>query len=129
MATFKNGFSGNVLVGAYSLAVTEWNCDFEVEILDTTTTGDSGWQTNINGCKKATGTVKTFFDTAAVPTGATGPNLQNGTSVTLTLKIADTTSVCIVPARIGKVSIGNPVKGVVSFEFPFESNGVCTLPT
>lgn len=127
--TYINGFSGTVLCGAHSLDVTEWNCDVEVEILDTTNTGDLGWQSNINGCKKATGTVKTFWDTAAVPTGAANANIQNGTTVTLTLNIGASARTIIVPARVGKITVNNPVKGVVPFEFTFESTGVVTLPT
>lgn len=126
---FRNGFNGVVLVGSYSLDVTEWTADFEVEILDTTNTGDGGWQSNINGCKKASGTVKTFYDAAAIPTGASGANVQNGTSVTLTLTEGDTSKTNVVPARIGKVTLGNPVKGVLPFEFSYESNGVCTMAT
>jgi hypothetical protein len=127
--TFINGFSGTVLCAAYALDITEWSCDVEVEILDTTNTGDLGWQTNINGCKKATGSVKTFWDTAAVPTGAANANIQNGTSVTLTLNIGNSGRSIIVPARVGKITVSNPVKGVVPFEFTYESTGVCTLPT
>lgn len=127
--TYINGFSGTVLCGAYALDVTEWSADIEVEILDTTNTGDLGWQTNINGCKKATGSCKTFWDTAAVPTGAGAANIQNGTTVTLTLNIGNSGRFFVIPARVGKITVSNPVKGVVPFEFSYESNGVVTLPT
>jgi Asp-tRNA(Asn)/Glu-tRNA(Gln) amidotransferase A subunit family amidase len=127
--TFINGFSGTVLCGAFVLDVTEWSADVEVEILDTTNTGDLGWQSNINGCKKATGSCKTFWDTATVPTGSSGGAITNGASVTLTLNIGSSGRSIVVPARVGKITVSNPVKGVVPFEFSYESNGVVTLPT
>lgn len=133
--TFINGFSGTVLAGSYSLDITEWDADIETEILDTTNTSGydattaRGWQTNINGVSKATGTVKTYFDTGNVPTGSNGVNIRNGTSVTLQLNIGNTGKFITFSARVGKVTINNPVKAVVPFEFTYESNGVVTLPS
>jgi hypothetical protein len=133
--TFVNGFQGTVLCGSFALDVTEWDGDIETEILDTTNTSGydnttaRGWQTNIDGVSKMTGSVKTYFDTGAVPTGPSGCNIRNGTSVTLTLNISGTGKSIVCPARVGKITINNPVKGVVPFEFTFESNGVVTLPS
>jgi hypothetical protein len=132
--TFLNGFSGTVLAASYALDITEWDCDIETEILDTTNTSgyDSGtaraWQTNINGVSKATGSVKTYYDSGNVPTGAT-VNIRNGTSVTLQLNIGNTGKSIAMTARVGKVTINNPVKAVVPFEFTFESTGIVTLPS
>lgn len=132
--TFWNGFSGTVLVGAFTLDITEWSGDVETEVLDTTNTSnyDSGtalgWQSNINGVSKMSGSVKTYFDSLNIPTGATA-GIKNGASVTLTLNIGGTGKTIICPARISKISVGNNVKQVISFEFSYESNGVVTLPT
>jgi len=130
-----NGFSGTVLCDAATLDITEWTCDVETEILDTTNTGDydivtaRGWQSNINGVSKATGTVKTYWDTAAVPTSTTTVNIKNGSTATLTLNIGRSGRTIVMPVRVGKITVNNPVKGVIPFEFTWESNGVVTLPS
>jgi hypothetical protein len=132
---FINGFEGVVLCGAFSLDVTEWDGDIETEILDTTNTSGydpvsaRGWQSNINGVSKMSGSVKTYFDIGSVPFGVGGCNVRNGTSVTLTLTIGSSGKVIICPARVGKVTVNNPVKAVVPFEFTYESNGIITLPS
>lgn len=125
---FSNGFGGAVKVGSNSYHVENWSLDHQCEILDTTTTGDSGWQTNIAGVKKGILTFKTFYDPTVNPF-LTPYDFDPGNTATITLMIGSTGSTWVGTFRIGSAKFENPVKGVVTVEISGETTGALTLPS
>ena len=70
---FTNGFGGTVTAGSLTLSVENWSGDIECEALDTTSTADGGFQTNIAGVKKGDITVHTYYDSSVAYAGTFGP--------------------------------------------------------
>lgn len=128
MATYINGQSGKVSVGATDIDVESWQANAQAEALDTTTTGSNGWEENITGIKSIEGSFKTFWDTAAVPTAAT-PGLTPGASATLKLYVGNSNKFLTGTGRITKVTPENPAKGVVGFSVDFKGTGSWTFPS
>src|SRR5688572_29777341 len=128
MPTYINGFGGNFAVGANTLPIESWSLNVNAEALDTTNTGDAGWESNITGAKSAEGSVKAYWDSAANP--MTAPlSILAGSTATAILNIGSSGKSFTVPARITQVTVENPVKGVVPFNFSFKANGSITYPS
>lgn len=123
--TYINGFSGTLTLAAATLDIESWTLTVTGEAVDTTNTGDGGWESNITGAKAWEVSCKTFWDSAAVPTGAAG--FTPGTSGTLTLNVGSSGKTYTGSARITQISIENPVKGVVGFSVTLKGNGALTF--
>lgn len=128
MATYANGFGGSVTVASYTFCVESWSLNGNAEALDTTTTCDSGWETNILGAKSWDGSCKSFWDTASVPTGATA-GLTIGARATFVFAVGSSGKSFTGTAQITKITTENPVKGVVSFSLDFKGSGALTSPS
>src|SRR4051812_45607611 len=102
--SFSNGFGGNIAVASNNYQVENWSVDHQCEILDTTTTGDGGSQTNIAGCKKSVITFKTFYD-PTVNTFASPFDFDPGNTAVLTLKIGSTGASWTGTFRIGSAKM------------------------
>jgi predicted secreted protein len=122
--TYVNGFGGSISMQTTTLDVDTWSLNVTGEALDTTNTGDVGWETNILGAKAFEGSVKTYWDSAAVPTGAA--DFTAGKRATLNLPVSATGKTYTGTAQITSVAIENPTKGVVTFQFNFKGSGVLT---
>jgi hypothetical protein len=122
--TFVNGFGGNVQLGSTNLDIDTWSLNVNGEAVDTTNTGDAGWESNILGAKSFDGNFKTYWDSAAIPTGAAG--YTAGARATLTLNVGSTGKTYVGTAQLTKVTIENPVKGVVGFSCDFKGSSSLT---
>jgi predicted secreted protein len=125
MGTPVAGKSGKVTVGAATaLNVTNWNADIEIDMIETTSLGDS-WKTNIAGLCGWSGSIECSFDSADT-TGQIA--LQNaalaGTDVVLAL-FTDATHNYAGNAKISNISVEDPVDDKVSISFDFTGNGAC----
>lgn len=129
MATYVNGFGGSITFGASpaTLAVESWSLNINAEALDTTNTADSGWESNILGAKSWDGSLKTFWDSSAVPTGTAG--FLPGTRATITLPVSGTGKDYTGTCQLTKVGTENAAKGVVTFTVDFKGTGALTYPT
>lgn len=129
MATYINGFGGTITFGGTpaSLPVESWTLNINAEAIDTTNTADAGWESNILGCKSWDGSLKTFWDTAAVPTGAAG--FTPGNRATITLPVGSSGKSYTGTCQLTKIGTENPVKGVVGFSIDFKGSGALTYPT
>lgn len=122
--TYLNGFGGTFVLGANTLDVDTWTLNAEGEALDTTNTGDAGWMSNILGAKSWDGSLKTFWDSAAVPTGAAG--FTAGARGTVTLNVGGSGKSYSGTIQITKITVENPTKGVVAFNLDFKGSGALT---
>lgn len=122
---YLNGFSGNIQFASATLQVTEWTLNMNGEAVDTTNTGDSGWESNILGAKSWDGTAKSFWDGSAVPTGT--PGLTPGARGTVTLTAGSSGKTYTGTAQLTQCAIGNPVKGAISFDITFKGSGALTM--
>ena len=122
--TFLNGFSGSIQLAVANLDVTDWTLNVNAEAVDTTNTGDAGWESNILGCKSFDGSFKTFWDSTTVPTGAAG--FIAGARGTLTLNVGNSGKSYVGSVQLTQVVIENPVKGAVAFNCTFKGTGPLT---
>lgn len=122
--TFTNGFGGSITFAQATLDVESWDLTITAEALDTTNTGDGGWESNILGCKAWEGSCKTWFDTAAVPTGAAG--FIAGARGTFTFPVGESAKVYTGTAQITSIAIENAAKGAVTFNINFKGYGALT---
>lgn len=123
--TYISGFGGSVTFNSTTLDVESWSAAVSAEALDTTNTGDAGWESNITGVKKLEGSFKTFWDSATDPY----VTFTAGASSTMTLPFGNSGKSFSFTARLTKVSSENAAKGVCTFECDFISNGAVTMPT
>ncbi len=126
MATYINGFGGDITFGASpaTLSVTDWEMMVNGEALDTTNTGDSGWESNILGAKSFEGSCKAFWDSTAVPTGSA--NYKAGERGTGTFKVGSSGKTYVGTIQITQTKIANSAKGVVGFDITFKGSGALT---
>lgn len=119
------GQGGKVSVGATDFDVTDWSLNVSNEAQDTTTTGSNGWMENIAGISKIEGSVKCFYDAAAIPTDDVTP----GAAVTLKLYVGSTAKFFTFSAIVTKIGIEHAAKSVVPFSFDFIGSGAITYPS
>jgi predicted secreted protein len=123
--TFVNGFGGSVTLGSATYDVTDWSLTVNAEAVDTTNTGDAGWESNILGAKSWEGSAKSFWDSAADPAGTA---FAAGVRATITLLVAATGKSYSGSCQLVADNIENPVKGAVAFGFNFKGTGPLTYP-
>lgn len=122
--TYINGFGGSALFASATLDVENWTLSASGEALDTTNSGDAGWESNILGAKAWEGSCKAYWDNAASPTGAAG--LLPGSRGTLALSVGGTGKSYGGTVQITQITTENPVKGVVTFSLTFKGSGALT---
>jgi hypothetical protein len=122
--TFINGFGGSLQLATNSLDVESWSLTVNGEALDTTNSGDAGWSSYILGARSWEGSCKTFWDSAAVPTGA--PGFTAGAQGTITLNVGSSGKSYTGTVQLTQVSIENAAKGVVTFGVNFKGSGPLT---
>lgn len=124
MATYINGYSGKIQLGANNLDITDWTLNVNADLPETTNTADAGWQSFILGAKGFEGSFKTFWDSSAVPTGAAG--FVAGATGTLTLLVGNTGKSYVGTVFLTQVSIENAPKAAVAFNVTFRGTGSLT---
>ncbi len=123
--SYINGFGGSILFASANLDVESWSLNVSGESVDTTNTGDGGWESNILGAKAFEGSCKTFWDSAAVPTGAAG--FVAGARATIALSVGGSGKTYTGSVQITQLTVENPTKGVVAFSFNFKGSGSLTF--
>lgn len=127
MAKFS-GVLGTVKSGGIDMDVQGWSADVEVNIIDSTTTSDGGWESAIGGPLKISGSFDFFYDTTKKPTGSS-VGLMPGSRTPLILQIT-TAEVITGTAFISKLSYKSKVKDGFIITASFQSGGgAWTLPT
>lgn len=122
--SYINGFGGSAVFAAYTLDVDSWSLTVSGEAVDTTNSGDGGWTSNILGAKSWEGSCKTYWDAAAVPTGAAG--LLAGSRGTGTFLVGSSGKSYSGTLQITSISVENNVKGAVGFNLSFKGTGALT---
>jgi predicted secreted protein len=125
MSSFINGFGGSINFNSQDLVVESWSLTVNGEAVDTTNTGDSGWESNILGAKSWEGSCKTYWDSSAIPTGAAG--FLPGARATISLSVGSSGKIYTGFCQITQITVENPVKGVVGFNFNFKGSGALTF--
>ena len=127
-----SGWDGEVHVGTFDAQIAEWDLDFEVKEVDTSTTADAGWESAIGGLKKVSGSFKFMY--RAPPNNPTGSaaGLTVGSTPTLTLYINKSllsTELITGVALITKLSYKNSVEGAAEVTASFRNRGPWTFPS
>jgi hypothetical protein len=101
--------------------ITEWTCEIDRENYDSTALG-ADFKTNVIGLGSWQGTAKGFF---AISTDQGQTILQNAILNGSTVYVELRTSTDVYEGQVNptKVSVGNPVSGLVTFEFDFVGTG------
>src|SRR5436309_2293169 len=101
--------------------IAEWTCEVDRENYDSTALG-ADFKTNVIGLGSWQGTMKGFF---AISTDTGQTILQNAIINGSTIYVELRTSTNVYEGQVNptKVSVGNPVGGLVSFEFDFTGSG------
>lgn len=119
-----NGYGGDIVFASATLSVADWEMSISGEAVDTTNSGDSGWESNILGAKSFEGSAKTYWDQSAVPTGAAG--FTAGARGTGTFKVGNSGKTYVGTIQLTNIKVANPVKGVVGFDISFKGSSSLT---
>lgn len=125
---FFNGSSGSVTFGGNAFHVESWSGDFEIELLEVTTTGSNNFKETINGCKSGSGNFKSWFDATTVPIGGT-PGFYPGAVGAAILTIGSSGKTITGTIRIKKINVENAAKAAVTFASDFEFTGSYIFPS
>lgn len=123
--SYINGFGGNITFAGQALDVAEWEITATGEAVDSTNTGDGGWDSNILGSKAWEASCKAYYDSAAVPTGAAG--YVNGARGSATFLEGNTAKAYSGTVQIVSIKPTNVVKGINSFDVSFKGSGSLTF--
>jgi predicted secreted protein len=121
------GKSGNFKIGANIVAnLDEFKLDVEVAMEDATNFSSNGWEESVPTIKKWSGNVKGKWDMADT-TGqkALQDAILGGTSVAGVFNINGTNNYSGT-GYVKKMSIGQPVKGVVDFSADIQGTAALT---
>ena len=127
MATYLAGYEGSVTIASADAHITKWELTDRNGLVETTNTGDAGWESYIAGVSGADLTYDAFFDSTNVPSTAIG--LVSGASLAHTLKVGTSGLTFTCTALIESVKYTNEVKGGVSFTVTGKVSGALTRPT
>lgn len=130
MATpvYLNGFGGTVTFGSFVWNVVEWSMKAENGLIDVTNVGSSNWGQFISGMNQGTVSMKGFWDTANVLTGASA-NIVPGQSGTATLKIGNSVQQVSCSVVIMSIDLTNSPTAGVGFNAEAKITTAPTLPT
>jgi hypothetical protein len=103
--------------------ITDWSIDINRENYDSTALGDD-FKSSVIGLAEWSGRCSGYFD---VEDDVGQTLLQNavltGVALTMEFHIDNSASIFVGKVNPGQVSVGNPVGGLVSFEFSFQGTG------
>jgi hypothetical protein len=129
MGKAVTGFDGTVVSGSNDMNVTAFSIDIEAAAINTMNTSDAGWEDEIDGPKKVSGSFDFNYDPTNSPFASVANLLPgSGTYPTLTLK-ATTGQVYTGLARVSKLSLKSDVKDAKKFTATFTSKGAWTFPS
>lgn len=135
MSYATNGTDGKVTSNGTDLDVTGYTLDLDAPVIDTTTTGDAGWEDNINGPIKASGTFDFLWNPSKNPFGSVIGMMPGayflgkiGDYPTLSFRL-DSGNFATGKAIITKLSLKSEVKGTKKFTASFQNKGAWTVPT
>ncbi len=127
MGTPLHGKDGQVKVGGSVCALVDsWSADAGAEFTDVTSMDSGGWQREIAGVKKVTGSIKVRYaedDTNGITVLMN--NAIGGTAVGLSL-FASGTAKSLAGTAFLNVSVDAPHDDVAGLTFDFESTGAWT---
>lgn len=119
--TYVNGFGGSVAWASGTVDVESWSLNINAEALDTTNTGDAGWESNILGAKSFDGSCKVFGE------GANAALFIPGTRGSITFNVGTTGKNYVGTVQLTKATIENSAKGVVTYACDFKGTGPLTF--
>lgn len=122
------GKSGLIKIGTVLVSqMTSWKLDLQGDVKDVTNFGSNGWKEQIQGIKSWTASSDGTWNVATDTTGqqAVQTALLNGTMISLVLGLQGTNTYTG-NAFVKKVSVDEPVDGVVKFSIDFEGTGALT---
>lgn len=125
---YLNGESGSIIFASQTLAVKNWEANFECDILDTTTSANNGFPVNIRGQRNATGNFETNWDGTSPYTGSTFA-FEPGLAGTLVCNIGNSGKSFTIPIRVKNFKVKNVVNEVITFSLEWQSNGQWTFPS
>lgn len=111
--TAISGHDGSITGPNGMTEVVSWNCDVTCEDLDATSMASSGWKEFIEGLKGASGSAS-VQGTLAPSTGISAGTLKTKSTGGTTLSGS---------IKIGRVGIGVPVDGKVTYDVDFQFTG------
>ncbi len=126
--SYINGFGGDVTVGTFTFSVVEWTLKVDNGVIDVTNTGSSNYGQFIPGVNSGQVSIKAFWDTTSIYTGAT-PNLLPGVSATFTGKIGTSGKTVTGTIIIMSISLGNSPSAGVSYDIEGKLTSAPTYPT
>jgi hypothetical protein len=118
--SYVNGFGGSITFNSNTIDVETWGLNINAEALDTTNTGDAGWESNILGAKSFAGSCKVFGEAANAALFIAGTRASINFPVSVTGKTYAGT------VQLTKVGIENGAKGVVAYNCDFKGSGALT---
>lgn len=129
MSQAYSGVGGNAFTGTTDLDAKGWNVDHTVNVFDSTTTADAGWDDETAATQRIEGAVDLFYNVAKKPTGSTA-NLAAGSTPTLKLYVNMPANEFLTgKALIKKLSLKSVVKEGFTVSASFVNKGPWTLPT
>ena len=129
---YLSGKEGKVTVGANTLHIRGWSFDDQVEPLDVTDTGDSGFRSHIAGLRVGRGELTLDWDEDASPTASGQGAWIPGTilsTIDLLIGPGITDKIEIADALVTGMPFVSTVEGKVSVTIPFVTNGTYVMPT
>ena len=129
MSTAYSGVESNVLIGATDCDANGWSVDISVNVFDSTTTADLGWDDETGATKRIEGSFDFFYNPTKKPTGTL--TLTPGTVVdVLTLYVNKTDDEKLTgKALIKKLSYKGKVKDGFMCTASFVNKGPWDLPS
>jgi hypothetical protein len=127
-ATYINGFGGSVTFGAFNFEVVEWALKVDNGLIDVTNTGSSNYGQFIAGVNTGQVSLKTFWDTTSIYTGATA-NLLPGQTGSATLEIGPTNKSVVVSLIIMSIALTNSPTAGVTYDIEAKLTSAPTYPT
>lgn len=124
MAQHFIGQDGDFTFGANTYSVLTWSGDEETKEIDTTSTGDGGFSTNITGVYHFAGTAEMCADSDALQITP----LMAGQQGALQLEVGNTGKSFEGTANLTKASVKNPAEDKVTFSVSFVFTGEYTRP-
>jgi hypothetical protein len=129
MSQAYSGVGGNVFTGAVDLDAKGWNIDYTVNVFDSTTTADGGWDDETAATQRIEGTVDVFYNILKKPTGATA-GLTPGSTPTMKLYVNLAANEFFTgKALIKKLSLKSVVKEGFTVTVSFVNKAAWTVPS
>lgn len=130
MADFKSGKIGKASIAGTDVHIEGWQVNPASENLETSNTGDGGYESGIHGLKSATGQFNATWDKNAQPQVAV-PVFDIGDDVLLYLYVGDPLDDLkwnFPIAQITELPMVSEVKGKVTWTCQFKASGIFYAP-